>query len=132
MRTWILLPLLAACAGAPTRHVVDAGALGPYSSAVVAGDFVFVSGKIGERGSSFEHEVETCIDAVERTLADLDLNLGDVVETRVYLLDMERYGDFNAIYGKRFPAPYPARTCVGVASLPGGAKVELQVAARRR
>ncbi len=132
MRIWILLPLLVGCAGSPTRHVEDAGAIGPYSSAVVAGDFVFVAGKIGERGSSFEHEVETCIDAVERTLADLDLNLGDVVETRVYLLDMERYCDFNAIYAKRLPDPYPARTCVAVAGLPGGARVELQVAARRR
>ena len=62
MRTLILPLLLSACAGTPTRHLVDAGAIGPYSSAVVAGDFVLLSGEIGERGGSFEHEVETCIE----------------------------------------------------------------------
>ena len=135
MRTSLLLPLLlsAACA-APSapEYLVAEGALGPYSSGVVVGDLVLLSGKIGERGGSFEHEVETCLDAIEGELVKLGLDLGDVVEARVYLTDMDRYADFNAIYGRRIPAPYSARTCVAVKALPGGAQVEVQVAATRR
>jgi len=123
--------LLSACAGPRTEHRVAEGALGPYSGAVVTGDLVFVSGKIGERGGTFEHEAETAIGRVSEELAGLGLDLGDVVEARVYLTDMGRYAEFNEIYGRLFPAPYPARACVAVAALPGEARVEVQVVARR-
>ena len=128
----LCLPLIAACRGGATEHRVAEGALGPYSGAVIAGDLVFVSGKIGERGGSFEHEAETAIEAVRAELAGLGLDLGDVVESRVFLTDMERYADFNAVYGRLFPSPYPARACVAVAALPAGARVEVQCVARRR
>ncbi|MCP3914541.1 MAG: hypothetical protein GY711_03165 [bacterium] len=127
-----LLPLTLSCVSTPaTRHVAAEGALGPYSAAVVSGDFCFVSGKIGERGQSFAHEVETTIDAVEAELAREGLTLADVVASTVYLTDMGRYGELNEIYGGRFPAPYPARACVAVAALPGEARVEIMVTARR-
>ncbi len=110
----------------------DPGRLGPYSGSVLAGDFCFASGKIGsDRSGTFEREVETCIDAVEAELARSDLDLGDVVEATVYLTDLGQYGKFNAIYSNRFPAPYPARACVQVAALPGNARVEIMVRARR-
>ncbi len=125
------LTLVGLVACASPRYLVDENALGPYSSGVVVGDLVLLSGKIGERGVSFEHEVETCIDAIERNLSEVGLALSDVVEARVYLTDMGRYGEFNAIYGGRFRRPYPARTCVAVKELPGNAQVEIQVAARR-
>lgn len=131
VRTAHALALLALAACSAPHHLVDKNALGPYSSGVVVGDLVLLSGKIGERGGSFEHEVETCIDAIERNLGEVGLGLGDVVEARVYLTEMSRYAEFNAIYGRRFPAPYPARTCVAVKELPGNAQVEIQVAARR-
>lgn len=133
----IALLVHVACAGtscrssSSVRHVPAEGALGPYSAAVVAGDLCFVSGKIGERGGTFAHEVETTIDAVEAELVREGLGLGDVVAATVYLTDMGRYGEFNEIYGERFPAPYPARACVAVAALPGAARVEIMVTARR-
>ena len=127
----LLVVLLSACAGSRTEHKVAEGALGPYSGAVVAGDLVFVSGKIGERGGTFAHEAETAIGRVSEELAGLGLDLGDVVEARVFLTDMDRYSEFNEIYGRLFPAPYPARACVAVAALPGEARVEVQVVARR-
>lgn len=132
-RPIVLLTLLLAtsCATPPPEYLVDEGALGPYSSGVVVGDLVMLSGKIGVRGGTFQSEVETCIDVIERDLGSVGLGLGDVVEARVYLTDMERYGDFNAIYGRRFTSPYPARTCVAVKALPGNARVEVQVAAKR-
>ena len=59
------------------------GALGPYSGSVSTGGLCFVSGKIGERGGSFEREVETAIDAVEAELGRAGLGLGDVVAATV-------------------------------------------------
>lgn len=126
------LPLaLAACAtGEPTHRVAD-GALGPYSGSVEADGQVWASGKIGDLGADFAHEVSTAIDAVEQELSRAGLGLGDVVQATVFLTDMGRYAEFNAIYAARFPAPYPARACVAVAALPAGARVELMVVARR-
>lgn len=134
MRPLLLLPALAlgACASPDPEFVVAEGALGPYSSGVVVGDLVLLSGKIGaERDGAFAAEAESCIDAIERDLGALGLALSDVVEARVYLTDMGRYGEFNEVYGARFSAPYPARTCVAVKALPAGARVEIQVAAKR-
>jgi len=123
---------LSACGSSRGTHYVDAeGALGPYSASVLSGDFCFVSGKIGKRGDSFEVEVETSIDAVERELGRNGLTLADVVASTVYLTDIAFYGELNAIYAKRFSAPYPARACIAVRALPGEARVEIQVTARR-
>ena len=130
MRFVAVLGLLSACTG-PTRHHAAPGALGPYSGAVESGPLVYVSGKIGDRSGDFEHEVETAIDAVETELAGLGLGLADVVQATCFLTDMGRYADFNAVYGRRFAAPYPARACVAVAALPAGAAVEILVVARR-
>lgn len=126
--------LLAACAATSSRaveHKSDPGALGPYSSGVQVGDMVLLSGKIGARDKDFAHEVTTCIDRIEANLGEFGLGLAQVVEARVYLVDMDRYGEFNKLYGDRFKAPYPVRTCVAVAALPAGAQVEIQVAAHK-
>ena len=134
MRPPMLLPVLAlcACASPDPEFVVAQGALGPYSSGVAVGDLVLLSGKIGsERDGTFAAEAGSCIDAIERDLGALGLGLSDVVEARVYLTDMDRYGELNEVYGARFSAPYPARTCVAVKALPAGARVEIQVAAKR-
>ena len=119
-------------AGTDTRHLLAEGALGPYSGSVQSGGFCFASGKIGERGGTFEREVNTCIDAVVAELARSGLDLSDVVESTVYLTDIGRYDELNRIYAERFPSPYPARACVQVAALPGRARVEIKVTARMR
>ncbi len=126
------LMLLCSCLGpgGPVYQKAE-GAIGPYSGAVLAGDFCFVAGKIGDRSGSFEQEVVSVLDAVEEELGRAGLQLSDVVAATVYLTDMERYGDFNKLYGARFQDPYPARVCVAVAALPAGARVEVQVTARR-
>jgi 2-iminobutanoate/2-iminopropanoate deaminase len=131
---WISIALLASvgCRGAGTEHTEARGALGPYSAMVRAGDFVFVSGKTGARRESFEDEVESAIDALETELARVDLTLADVVSVTVYATDMQRYGDVNAIYARRFSEPYPARAFVAVSALPGGASFEIQAVARTR
>ncbi len=113
------------------RHHRAEGALGPYSTAVESGPFLFLAGKIGERGGSYAREVETAIDAVEAELERHDSSLSEVVCVTLHLTDMERYGETNELYAAIFPAPYPARTCVEVTRLPGDARIEITVIARR-
>ena len=131
-RAGFLLVLAACAAPRPARHHADVDALGPYSGSVDAGGFVFCAGKIGTRRHSFELEFETALDAVEAELERSGLDLGDVVSVTVYLTDMERYEELNRIYARRFPEPYPARTTVAVAGLPGGARVEIHAVAKTR
>lgn len=142
MRTH-LFPLRCAAAGAflavsctspAPVHLPAEGALGPYSAAVSAGDLVFLSGKIGKAGGSggIGQEVDAAIDAIEKDLERLHLNLADVVSVNVFVTDIGAYAELNAAYAKRFPQPYPARTTVAVSALPGGARVEIQVVAARR
>jgi len=123
--------------GAPiaTVHVSAVGALGPYSAAVLAGEFCFLSGKIAPaaaRSGAFRAEAEAALDAVTSELAAQGLSLADAVSVTVYLTDMSLYAELNEVYAARVPAPYPSRATVGVVALPGGARVELAVIARRR
>ena len=133
MKRFALLLLLAAC-GAPTEHLPAAGALGPYSSGVAAGRLVFLSGKIGAaetRTGAFEKEVESALDAVAADLARLELDWRDVVSVTIQLSDIALYGTLNEVYSRRVAAPYPARSCCAVSALPGGARLEVTVIARR-
>lgn len=124
--------LAASCASPAPVHLPAEGALGPYSAAVSAGDLVFLSGKIGKAGGGIGQDVEAAIDAIEKDLDRLHLNLADVVSVNVFVTDIGAYAELNAAYAKRFPQPYPARTTVAVNALPGGARVEIQVVAARR
>lgn len=126
-----LLALGASCASAP-EHLPAENALGPYSAAVSSGDLVFLSGKIGKGAKTFGDEVSAAIDAVEKDLARMKLSLADVVSVNVFVTDIAAYPELNAVYAKRFPQPYPARTTVAVSALPGGARVEIQAVAVRK
>ncbi len=117
--------------GRKNVHLPAEGALGPYSGSVLSGGLCFVSGKIGTRGDTLAVEVRTAIDAVEKELGRSGLGLADVVSATVYLTDMADYGELNALYAERFTAPHPARACIAVKELPAGARVEIQVIARR-
>jgi 2-iminobutanoate/2-iminopropanoate deaminase len=138
MRLLLLVPLLCACHPGPPApplpivHRPAEGALGPYSGSVLAGDFCFVSGKIGQRGGSFEAEAESAIDGLDAELRRSGLTLADLVQVTVYLTDMGLYGPLNQVYASRIPAPYPARACIAVRELPAGARVEILGIARRR
>jgi 2-iminobutanoate/2-iminopropanoate deaminase len=127
---------LCSCAGAtrsePATHLPAQGALGPYSAAVLTDELCFVSGKIGAARDDFESEVDSAIDALAAELTRAGASLGDVVSVNVYLTDMANYPRLNAVYARRFVEPYPARACVAVSALPGGAHVEIQAIARRR
>jgi len=114
--------------------------VGPYSQAIRAGDWIFASGQIPldpATGRSVAGEIE---DETRRVLANLGAvleaggsGLDRVVRATVYLTDLSLFPRVNAIYAEAFSAdPPPARVTVGVASLPLGARVEIDAIALRR
>ena len=114
-----------------------ATAVGPYSHAV-DGDYVFCSGQTPvdpETGELKEGGIgartHQCFDNLFAVLADGGLTPDHVVKVNVYLTDMDDFAAMNQAYSTRFEKPYPARTTIGVASLPMGADVEIELIARR-
>lgn len=109
----------------------------PFSPAVRAGKLLYVSGQVGldpesdalVRGGAAA-ETEQILRNIAAVLAAAGKDLGDVVKANVYLAHMDDYSAMNAAYAKAFKPPYPARTCVGVAALPLGARVEIELIAR--
>ena len=132
LATLVVPGLPMSCQGPHKEAIVAADAVGPYSGAVLAGDLCFVAGKIGATRGEFAEEAESALDRVAEELAGVGLGLEDVVSATVFLVDMGRYEEFNEIYSRRMPAPYPARACIAVRELPRGAQVEVQVIAARR
>lgn len=111
-------------------------AIGPYSQAVRAGDFLFLSGQFpfdpvsGELvAGGIESETERVMENIEAILAAAGLGLDSVVKTTIFLTDLASFGVVNGIYGRRFPVAPPARTTVQVAALPRGAHVAIEVTA---
>ena len=131
-RTLVLLAIavFAGCSSSPI-HRLAPRTIGPYSGSVETRGLVFVAGQVGRERSSFAAEVNAAIDGVASRLADAGLSLREVVSTTVYLTDMASFAAMNEVYAARFSAPYPARTTVGVAALPGGASIEIAAIAAR-
>jgi len=110
-------------------------AIGPYSQAVKAGGFVFVSGQIPltPDGRLVEGDVRAqARQALENLKAILEAagsGLDRVVQVTAYLSDIGDFEAFNEVYAGFFREPYPARAVVGVAALPKGVKVEVAAVA---
>ena len=111
-------------------------AIGPYSQAVRAGQFLFVSGQIPSDPASGEIIAGGAAAQTRRVL----LNVGEilkaaggsfasVVRTTVFLIDLNDFAAVNDAYAAFFAAPYPARSTVQVARLPRDARVEIDVIA---
>lgn len=113
-------------------------ALGPYSHAVAAGDLLFTSGQLGMdpatgklAGESIEAQTEQALNNLESVLAANGMTFTNVVKTTIFLTDLSDFATVNGIYATRFPAQPPARSCVQVAALPAGAKIEMEVIATK-
>ena len=111
-------------------------AVGPYSQAVRAGDFIFCSGMLGispETGEmveeSFEAQVRQVMDNIVAFLDDCGTSAEAVVKATVFLADMDDFSRFNPIYAEYFSADPPARSTVQVGALPLGARIEVEVIA---
>ncbi len=122
------------------RAVSTAGApaaIGPYSQGIVADGFFFSAGQAAldpltadlvEGG--IEPETERVMANLTAVLDAAGASWGDVVKTTIFLVDMADFAVVNRIYGRFVTDPPPARSTVGVASLPKGARVEIEVVAR--
>ena len=120
--------------GAPTP-------VAPFSHAVEAGGWVFITGQMPtwpdndekELPAGVEDQTTRVMENLKLVLAGLNLDLSHVVQTRVYLTNFEEdYGRMNAVYASYFPPDRrPARTCVGVTALARDALVEIDLIAKR-
>ena len=124
-----------------TRRAVSTSgapaAIGPYSQGIVADGFLFSAGQAAldpATGALVEGGIEP---ETERVMANLTAILdaagcswADVVKTTIFLADIAEFGAVNGIYGRFVTDPPPARSTVGVASLPKGARVEIEAVAR--
>ena len=113
-------------------------ALGPYSHAVATDALVFTSGQLGMdpatgtlAGEGIEAQTEQALRNVENVLAAAGLTFANVVKTTIFLTDLADFATVNGIYASRFPTEPPARSCVQVAALPAGARIEIEVIAAR-
>lgn len=107
-------------------------AIGPYSQAVKTGLVVFLSGQIGLDpatkelvGEDFEAQVRQAFTNLEAVARAAGGTLANVVKFCLYLTDLGQFAKVNQIMAELLPTPYPARSTVGVTSLPRGAKFEV-------
>jgi len=111
-------------------------AIGPYSQAVRAGNFFFLSGQIGLDPASgkmvpggVREQTAQVLKNIKAVLAAAGLGIKDVVKANVYMKDLSSFGEMNAVYAEAFKEPYPARAAVEVKDLPKGALVEIEATA---
>lgn len=113
------------------------GAIGPYSQAIDAGAFVFISGQIpvdpatGNIPEGITAQTTQSLANVRAILAEAGLTVANVVKTTVFLADMADFGPMNEVYASVFTAPFPARSAVAVKNLPKNVLVEIEVIAAR-
>lgn len=111
-------------------------AIGPYSQAALANGFVFCSGQIpldpatGELvGGSIGEQTRRCVQNLQAVLEAAGSGLDRIVKTTIFVTDMGDFAEVNEAYGSFFASEPPARATVGVASLPKGARVEIECVA---
>jgi 2-iminobutanoate/2-iminopropanoate deaminase len=111
-------------------------AIGPYSQAIRAGQFLFASGQIPTDPATgvivdgdIAAQTRRVFDNLGAVLKAANLSFADVVKTTVFLADMNDFAAMNEVYGKYFSEPYPARATVQVARLPKDARVEIDLVA---
>ena len=116
----------------------SAVAVGPYSHAVDSDGLVYLSGQppidpatgrlvTGDISS----QAEQCFKNLFAVLEAGGLSEGNVLKVNVFLVDMSDFEAMNSVYQDKFGQPFPARTTIGVASLPLGARIEIEIIARR-
>jgi 2-iminobutanoate/2-iminopropanoate deaminase len=110
--------------------------IGPYSQAVKAGGFLFVSGQVAIDPATNEviqgtvkDEAHRVMKNIESILKDANLTFQHIVKTTIFLSDMNLFAEVNEVYGSYFNGDFPARETVAVKGLPKGVNVEISVTA---
>jgi reactive intermediate/imine deaminase len=108
-------------------------AIGPYSQAVRAGDTVYLSGQVPFDpttmqlvGGDIEVQVRRVFENLKAVAEAAGGSLGQAVKVNIFLTDLGNFAKVNEIMALYFAKPYPARSTIGVASLPRGAQVEIE------
>jgi 2-iminobutanoate/2-iminopropanoate deaminase len=121
---------------APVQTDQAPAAIGPYSQAVIAPPFVFVSGQLGMDpatgdlvGDDLKSQARQALENVKQILLAAGSSLEQTTAVEVFLTDMGGFGDFNAIYAEYFSAHRPARAAIEVSALPKGGVVEIKCTA---
>ena len=109
---------------------------GPYSQAVEAGGFVYISGVVpvdASKGLFITDDIEAAtalvLDNIKVVLAEAGTGLEKAIKVNVFLRDMADFPAMNDVYGQYFTENQPARTCVAVKELPGNFPVEIELVA---
>ena len=112
------------------------GAIGPYAQAIKTEQFIYTSGQLpidmatGEiESGDIKKATKHCLDHVKMILEENGSSMSAVVKTSVFITDINDFAAVNEVYGTYFPSNPPARSCVQVAALPKGAKIEIEVIA---
>ena len=112
--------------------------IGPYSQAVIEGDFIFVAGQgcINPLTGKLElgdvrSETRCVFENLRAILQAAGSSLDHVVKCNVYLRDMNDFAAMNEVYATFFAAPFPARTTIQAGALPGGIAVEIECIAKK-
>ena len=113
-------------------------AIGPYSQAVEAGGFIFISGQLPIDPATgnmapveIKAQTEAAIKNLEGILASKDLTLENIVKTTVFMADLSQFAQMNEVYGKFFSKNFPARATIEVKALPKAALVEIEAIAAK-
>ncbi len=111
-------------------------AIGPYSQAIQAGNFIYASGQlpIDPATGAFpeggiQEQTHQSLRNAQAILEEAGASLKNVVKTTVFLSDIANFAAMNEVYSQYFQAPFPARSAVAVKDLPKGALVEIEVIA---
>lgn len=113
--------------------------IGPYSQAVVANGFLFLSGQVAinpETGnlniSSIPEETHQVMRNIKAVLLEASYTFDDVIKTTIFLSDMDLFAAVNEVYGSYFDKDFPARETVAVKGLPKGVNVEISMTAFKK
>jgi 2-iminobutanoate/2-iminopropanoate deaminase len=110
---------------------------GPYSAAVEAGGFIFISGQIaldpksGEVVTDIKSATRHILNNIQTILEEAGLKLSSIVKTTIYLKNINDFAAVNEIYAGFFPEEPPARSTIEVSSLPKGVPIEIEAIAAR-
>ena len=122
----------------PVSTAKAPAAVGPYSQAIIVDRFVYTAGQVGlDPGTGklvaggLEAETRQALANLAAILDAAGGGLDRVIKTTVFLADMRDFPAMNAVYAEAFGGHKPARSTIGVAALPGGAVVEIEVWAHR-
>jgi 2-iminobutanoate/2-iminopropanoate deaminase len=110
--------------------------IGPYSQAIQAGNFVFVSGQVAINPATgnlvlddIKTETKQVMDNIKAILTEAGIDFGNIVKTSIFLTDMQNFAQVNEVYGTYFNDQFPARETVQVSALPKNVNVEISVIA---